>query len=44
MKMNQSERKLNTNDNICPECGQKIKNQMNTFILECDRCLSKKTE
>lgn len=29
---------------ICQECGQSIKEHVETYLLECDRCLSKKAE
>ncbi|MBY0120407.1 protein YhfH [Bacillus sp. S/N-304-OC-R1] len=29
---------------ICQECGQSIKEHVETYLLECDRCLSKKSE
>ena len=29
---------------ICPECGQMLKEHIESYLMECDRCLSKKTE
>lgn len=29
---------------ICAECGQNIQEQAESYLLECDRCLSKKQE
>jgi len=29
---------------ICPECGQTVNEQIESHLMECDRCLSKKTE
>ncbi|MBU8878378.1 YhfH family protein [Bacillus sp. FJAT-29790] len=29
---------------VCPECGQKVKEQAESYLMECDRCLSKKVE
>lgn len=29
---------------ICQECGQSMKEHIETYLLECDRCLSKKVE
>ena len=34
----------NLSKNHCPECGEVIKAQVKTYILECDRCLSKRDE
>lgn len=28
----------------CPECGQVIEEQAESYLMECDHCLSKKTE
>lgn len=27
---------------ICPECGQVVNEQAESYLMECDRCLSKK--
>lgn len=27
---------------VCPECGQTVKEQAESYLMECDRCLSKK--
>lgn len=29
---------------VCPECGQTVNEQAESYLLECDRCLSKKME
>ncbi|WP_235822885.1 protein YhfH [Cytobacillus massiliigabonensis] len=29
---------------VCPECGQKVHEHVESYLLECDRCLSKKVE
>ncbi|WP_075981686.1 protein YhfH [Bacillus massilinigeriensis] len=29
---------------VCPECGQQIEEQAESYLLECDHCLSKKSE
>lgn len=29
---------------VCPECGQQVHEQAESYFLECDRCLSKKLE
>lgn len=29
---------------VCPECGQVINEKSESFLMECDRCLSKKAE
>jgi hypothetical protein len=29
---------------VCTECGQYILEQAESYLLECDRCLSKKQE
>lgn len=29
---------------MCPECGQPVKEQAESYLMECDRCLSKKSE
>lgn len=29
---------------ICQECGQKIKEHTESYLMECERCLSKKPE
>ncbi|MCM3601576.1 YhfH family protein [Robertmurraya korlensis] len=29
---------------VCPECGQHVHEQAESYIQECDRCLSKKME
>ncbi len=31
-------------EKYCPECGQKYKEKVVSQLLECDRCLAKKTE
>ena len=28
----------------CPECGQHMEEQAESYMLECDRCLAKKEE
>lgn len=29
---------------VCPECGQVMTEQAESYLMECDRCLSKKEE
>ncbi|KAB2330209.1 YhfH family protein [Cytobacillus depressus] len=29
---------------ICAECGQKMNEHTESYLMECDRCLSKKSE
>ncbi|WP_394236498.1 protein YhfH [Niallia oryzisoli] len=29
---------------ICAECGQIIEEQAESYLMECDRCLSKRVE
>lgn len=29
---------------VCPECGEHVSQQVEPFLQECDRCLSKKEE
>ncbi|MFB6467108.1 protein YhfH [Cytobacillus sp. Hz8] len=29
---------------VCPECGQPIEEQAESYLLECERCLAKKSE
>lgn len=29
---------------VCPECGETMNEQAESYLMECDRCLSKKTE
>ncbi|PLR80823.1 YhfH family protein [Bacillus canaveralius] len=29
---------------VCPECGEKVFEQAESYLMECDRCLSKKEE
>nr|WP_242598283.1 protein YhfH [Heyndrickxia oleronia] len=29
---------------ICPECGEKVEDQAESYILECERCLANKLE
>lgn len=29
---------------VCPECGEPIEEQAESYLNECDRCLSKKDE
>lgn len=28
----------------CAECGQYIENQVEVYLMECDRCLAKRVE
>lgn len=28
----------------CAECGQWMKNEVETYLMECDRCLAKRDE
>lgn len=28
----------------CPECGEHIQEQAESYMVECDRCLAKKAE
>ncbi|MED1201590.1 protein YhfH [Heyndrickxia acidicola] len=34
----------NMPEKICPECGECIEDQAESYLLECDRCLSKRYE
>ncbi|MBT2757066.1 protein YhfH [Mesobacillus foraminis] len=29
---------------VCPECGEGVEEQAESYLMECDRCLSKKEE
>ncbi|MFE8699461.1 protein YhfH [Cytobacillus sp. FJAT-54145] len=29
---------------VCPECGQTVNEQAESYLMECDYCLSKKSE
>ncbi|MFE8694824.1 protein YhfH [Cytobacillus sp. FJAT-53684] len=29
---------------VCPECGKKVHEQTESYLMECDRCLSKRAE
>lgn len=29
---------------ICPECGQEMEEQAESYMMECDQCLSKKVD
>ncbi|WP_019155632.1 protein YhfH [Robertmurraya massiliosenegalensis] len=29
---------------ICPQCGEIMKEQAESYLMECDRCLAKKSE
>lgn len=29
---------------VCPECGETMSEQAESYLMECDRCLSKKVE
>ncbi|MDQ0411900.1 protein YhfH [Mesobacillus stamsii] len=29
---------------VCPECGESMNEQVESYMMECDRCLSKKEE
>ncbi|PTY81589.1 protein YhfH, partial [Heyndrickxia sporothermodurans] len=35
---------LNLSKKICPECGESVEDQAESYILECEHCLSKKVE
>ncbi|QQZ11185.1 protein YhfH [Heyndrickxia vini] len=35
---------LNLSKKICPECGENVEDQAESYILECEHCLSKKVE
>ena len=39
-----TEGSTNLSNDHCPECGEVIKAQVKTYLLECDRCLSKRDE
>ncbi|MBL4953925.1 YhfH family protein [Neobacillus sp. YIM B02564] len=34
----------NLPEKVCPECGQQIEEQAESYFMECDHCLSKKGE
>jgi hypothetical protein len=44
MVVKQNESTLNLPKKICPECGQMVKEQIESYLMECDRCLSKRPE
>lgn len=29
---------------VCPECGEHVCEQAESYLMECDRCLAKKEE
>lgn len=29
---------------VCPECGEQINEQAESYMMECDRCLANKAE
>jgi len=29
---------------VCPECGQMVEEQAESYLMECERCLAKKAE
>ncbi len=29
---------------VCPECGEQMQEQAESYMMECDRCLAKKEE
>ena len=29
---------------VCPECGEHVSEQAESYLMECDRCLAKKEE
>ncbi|MFD1020433.1 YhfH family protein [Thalassobacillus hwangdonensis] len=35
---------IKVNAHACPECGSNMDGKAHHFILECERCLSKKEE
>ncbi|MGE8206445.1 protein YhfH [Heyndrickxia sp. NPDC080065] len=35
---------LNLSKKICPECGEHVHEQAESYILECERCLANKEE
>ena len=37
-------KKISQQNKICPECGQVLKEHIESYLMECDRCLSKKME
>ena len=39
-----TEKHKNLFKNHCPECGEVITAQVKAYLLECDRCLSKRDE
>jgi hypothetical protein len=34
----------NMPNKICPECGESIEDQAESYLLECDRCLAKRCD
>lgn len=44
MAVKQNESTLNLQKKICPECGQTVKEQIESYLMECERCLSKRSE
>ncbi len=33
-----------TQQKVCPECGQTVKEHTESYLMECERCLAKKAE
>ncbi|MET3321933.1 protein YhfH [Peribacillus butanolivorans] len=44
MQTNQSSLLINHSFNHCPECGETLVEQSDSYLMECDRCLSKREE
>ena len=44
MLMNPVEFFRNLPKKECPECGQHIEEQAESYLMECDRCLAKREE
>lgn len=42
--MQQMEHIGNTSNKVCPECGQNLNEQVESYMYECERCLAKKEE
>ncbi len=39
--MNKQKKQTGT---LCPQCGSNVEGHIYTYMMECDRCLSKKEE
>ncbi|WJE47909.1 protein YhfH [Peribacillus frigoritolerans] len=44
MQANQSDLLIIDSFKHCPECGETYVDHSNSYLMECDRCLSKREE